>query len=98
MIVLSLYDGKEQPIEIRGTHREAAIKGEEFIRKYRLVDGHVGIQGEGRSFPDVRATRILMHYLGTVIAEVYDEAHVEASYSKIDPYAIAKYPRRQADA
>jgi hypothetical protein len=63
----------------------------EDIREYRLVDGHVGVKGEGSCFNDLHATRNLMSYLANVMVEVYDEPNVEAHYAKLDVYAIAKY-------
>jgi len=98
MIALTLYDGKDTPIMVRGTHREAALQCEKIIREYRLVDGHVGVKGEGSCFNDLHATRNLMSYLANVMVEVYDEPNVEAHYAELDVYAIAKYPRRSTDA
>jgi hypothetical protein len=55
MIALTLYDGKDTQIMVRGTHREAALQCEKIIREYRLVDGHVGMKGEGSCFNDLHA-------------------------------------------
>jgi hypothetical protein len=76
----------------------AALQCEKIIREYRLVDGHVGVKGEGSCFNDLHATRNLMFYLANVMVEVYDEPNVEADYAKLDVYAIAKYPRRPTNA
>ena len=91
MIALTLYDGKDTPIMVRGTHREAALQCEKIIREYRLVDGR-------SCFNDLHATRNLMFYLANVMVEVHDEPNVEADYAKLDVYAIAKYPRRPTSA
>ena len=77
MIALTLYDGKDTPIMVRGTHREAALQCEKIIREYRLVDGR-------SCFNDLHATRNLMFYLANVMVEVHDEQNVEADYTKID--------------
>jgi hypothetical protein len=73
MIALTLYDGKDTPIMVRGTYREAALQCEKIIRELRLVDGHVGVKGEASCFNDLHATRNLMFYLANVMVEVYDE-------------------------
>jgi len=98
MIALTLYDGKDTQIMVRGTHREAALQCEKIIRECRLVDGHVGMKGEGSCFNDLHATRNLMFYLANVMVEVYHEPNVEVDYAKLNVYAIAKYPRRPTNA
>src|ERR1700686_1203914 len=98
MIALTLYDGKVTPFMARGTDREVALQCEKIIREYRLVDGHVSMNGEGSCFNDLHAIRNLMFYLANVMVEVYDEPDVEAHYAKLDVYALAKYPRRPTNA
>src|SRR5258707_14667286 len=92
MIALTLYDGKDTPIMVRGTHREAALQCEKIIREYRLVDGHVGVKGEGSCFNDLHATRNLMFYLANVMVEVHDEPNVEADYGELSPHYPAQEP------
>jgi hypothetical protein len=98
MIALTLYDGKDTPIRVRGTHSEAALQCEKIIREYSLVDGHVGVKGEGSCFNSLHSISNLMFYLANVMVEVYHEPNVEAYYAKLDVYAIAKYPRRPTNA
>jgi hypothetical protein len=98
MIALTLYDGKDTPIMVRGTHREAALQCEKIIREYRLVDGYVGVKGKGSCFNGLHSISNLMFYLANVMVEVYHEPNVEADYAKLNVYAIAKYPRRPTNA
>src|SRR5260370_37347366 len=98
MIALTLYDGKDTPIMVRGTHREAALQCEKIIREYRLVDGHVGVKGEGSCFNDLHATRNLMFYLANVMVEVHDEQNAQACYAELDVCAIAKSPHSATSA
>ena len=76
MIALTLYDGKDTPIMVRGTHREAALQCEKIIREYRLVDGHVGVKEEGSCFNDLHSISNLMFYLANVMVEVYHEGKI----------------------
>jgi hypothetical protein len=91
MIVTLNDDKDEDPIVVRGEPRSAAMLAENIIRQHRLVDGSVGISG----VTDYQIINITQFYLGSVIAEVYDEPAVEASYADLDVYALAKYPRRR---
>src|SRR5258708_23652192 len=78
MVALTLYDGKDTPIMVRGTHREAALQCEKIIREYRLVDGHVGVKGEGSCFNGLHSISNLMFYLANVMIEVYHEPNVRS--------------------
>ena len=98
MIALTFYDGGDTPIMVRGTHREAALQCEKIIREYCLVDGHVGVKGEGSCFNGLHSISNLMFYLANVMVEVYHEPNVEVDYAKLNVYAIAKYPRRPTNA
>jgi hypothetical protein len=91
MIALTLYDGKDTPIMVRGTYREAALQCEKIIREFRLVDGHVGVKGEASCFNDLHATRNLMFYLANVMVEVYDEP----SFPRFSGLKVRNVPHRK---
>src|SRR5258708_33111253 len=98
MVALTLYDGKDTPIMVRGTHREAALQCEKIIREYRLVDAHVGVKGEGSCFNGLHSIRNLMFYLANVMIDVYHEPNLDPYDAQLDVEGIAKYPTRPTHA